>query len=54
MASNYTMVFHINHKIQEFFLKIKELPYYRRYLTDESSKTVVHDYLTPRLDYCNS
>ena len=42
MDSNYTMVSHINYKIQESFLKIRELSYYRRYLTDESSKTAVH------------
>ena len=54
MDSNYTMVSHINHKVQESFLKIRELSYYRRYLTDESSKTAVHAYVTSRLDYCNS
>ena len=35
MDSNYTMVSHINHKVQESFRKIRELSYYRRYLTDE-------------------
>ena len=54
MDSNYTMVSHINHKVQESFLKIRELSYYRRYLTDESSKTAVHAYVTSRLDYFNS
>ena len=54
MDSNYTMVRHINHKVQESFLKIRELFYYRRYLTDESSKTAVHAYVTWRIDYCNS
>ena len=54
MDSNYTMVSHINHKVQESFLKIRELSYYLRYSTDESSKTAVHAYVTSRLDYCNS
>ena len=54
MGSNYTMVSHINHKVKESFLKIRELSYYRRYLTDESSKPAVHAYVTSRLDYCNS
>ena len=54
MDSNYTMVSHINHKVQESFLKIRELSYYRRYLTDESSKTAAHAYVTSRPDYCNS
>ena len=53
MDSNYTMVSHINHKVQEPFLKIRELSYYRRCLTDESFKTAVHAYVTSRLDYCN-
>ena len=54
MDSNYTMVSHINHKVQESFLKIRELSYYRRYLTDESSNNAVHAYVTSRLYYCNS
>ena len=54
MDSNYTMVSHINRKVQKSFLKIRELSYYRRYLTDESSKTAVHAYVTSRIDYCNS
>ena len=53
MDSNYTMVYHINNKVQEPFHKIRELSYYRGYLTDESSKTAVHAYVTSRLDYCN-
>ena len=54
MDSNYTMVSHINHNVQEYFLNIRELSYYRRYLTDQSSKTAGHAYVTSRLDYCNS
>ena len=54
MDSNYTMVSNINHKVQETFLKIRELSYYCWYLTVESSKIAVHAYATSRLDYCNS
>ena len=36
------------------WLKLRELSYFRRYLTDESTKTAVHAYITSRLDYCNS
>ena len=53
MDSNYTTVSHINHKDQESFLTIRELAYYRWYLTDESSKTAVHAYAISRLDNCN-
>ena len=49
-----TMVSLINHKVQDYSLKIRELSYYLRYLTDESSKTAVHAYVTFILDYCNS
>ena len=54
MDSNYTMVSHINHKVQESLFKIRELSYYRRYLTDGSFKTAVHANVTSRLDYCSS
>ena len=40
-----TMVSHINHEVQESFLKIRELSSYRRYFIDESSKTAVHAYV---------
>ena len=36
MDSNYTMVSHINHKVQESLLRIRELSYYRRHFRDES------------------
>ena len=54
MDPNYTMVPHVNNLVRTAFLKIRELSYYRRYLTNESAKTAVHAYITSRLDYCNS
>ena len=50
----YTMAPHVNHMAQIAFLKIREISYFRRYLTDESTKTAVHAYITSKLDYCNS
>ena len=50
----YTMAPHVNHMAQMAFLKIREISYFRRYLTDDSTKTVVHAYITSKLDYCNS
>ena len=54
MDPNYTMVPHVNHLVCAAFLKIREISYYRRYLTKESAKSAVHAYITSRLDYCNS
>ena len=54
MDPTYTMNSHVSHLVQVAFLKLRELSYFRRYLTDESTKTAVHAYITSRLDYCNS
>ena len=54
MDPTYTMSSHVSHLVQVAFLKLRELSYFRRYLTDESTKTAVHAYITSRLDYCNS
>ena len=54
MDPTYTMSSHVSHLVQVAFLKLRELSYSRRYLTDESTETAVHAYITSRLDYCNS
>ena len=54
MDPTYTMSSHVSHLVQVAFLKLRELSYFRRYLTNESTKTSVHAYITSRLDYCNS
>ena len=54
MDPTYTMRSHVSHLVRVAFLKLRELSYFRRYLTDESTKTAVHAYITSRLDYCNS
>ena len=54
MGPTYTMSSHVSHLVQVAFLKLRELSYFRRYLTDESAKTAVHAYITYRLDYSKS
>ena len=54
MDPTYIMSSHVSHLVQVAFLKLRELSYFRRYLTDESTKTAVYAYITSRLDYCNS
>ena len=48
------MINHINHLVSLAFLKIREIYFHRRYLTKESLETLVHAYITNRVDYCNS
>ena len=45
---------HINRIVSVAFLKLREISYYRRYLNTETLKTLVHAYVTSRIDYCNS
>ena len=56
LDENLNMTRHINDIVKMAFLKLRELSYYRRYLSKESLNTVliVHAYVTPRIDYCNS
>ena len=51
---NLNMINHINHLVSLAFLKIREIYFHRRYLTKESLETLVHAYITNRVDYCNS
>ena len=51
---NLNMSNHVNHIVSLAFLKIRELYFHRRYLTQESLKILVHAYITNRVDYCNS
>ena len=45
---------HVDRTVQAAFFKLREIAYYRRFLTVNSLKTLVHAYVTSRLDYCNS
>ena len=45
---------HVDCTVQAAFFKLREISYYRRFLTMHSLKVLVHAYVTSRLDYCNS
>ena len=45
---------HVDNTVRAAFFKLREIAYYRRFLTPDSLKTLIHAYITSRLDYCNS
>ena len=45
---------HVKNIATSAFLKIREIAYYRKFLTFESAKTLIHAYVTGIIDYCNS
>ena len=49
-----SMTKHVTCVIQSAFLKIREISYYRKYLSPDATKTLIHAYITSRVDYCNS
>ena len=53
MDDNFTMEPHINNIMRAAFFKIREISYYRRFLTPLCAKTLIHAYITSKLDYCN-
>ena len=53
MDDNFTMEPHINNIMRAAFFKIREISYYRRFLTPSCVKTLIHAYITSKLDYCN-
>ena len=53
MDTKFTMVPHINNTMRAAFFKIREISYYRKFLTMPCAKTLIHAYITSRLDYCN-
>ena len=53
MDSNFAMEPHINNIMRAASFKIREMSYYRRFLTPSCAKTLIHAYITPKLDYCN-
>ena len=44
---------YINNAMQIAFLKIRQISYYRKFLTPSAAETLIHAYITSRLDYCN-
>ena len=53
MYSIFIMEQHINDIMRPAFFKIREISYYRRFLTSSCVKTLIHAYITSKLDYCN-
>ena len=53
MDNHLLMTAHISNVVKTAFLKIREISYYRRFLTSSATKTLIHAYVTSRLDYCN-
>ena len=54
MDEHLTLFTHVNSIVRSAFLKIREISYHRRFLTLDSTKTLMHAYVTSRVDYCNS
>ena len=53
MDNHLSMTPHISNVVRNAFLKIREISYYRKFLTPSATKTLIHAYVTSRLDYCN-
>ena len=53
MDTKFTMEPHITKIMQIAFLKIRQISYYRKFLTPSAAKTLIHAYIMSRLDYCN-
>ena len=53
MDKHLTMSPHIQNTVRNAFFKIREISYYRRFLTSSATKSLIHAYVTSRLDYCN-
>ena len=51
---NLTMTNHVNNVVSTAFMKLRELYFYRRFLTKDSLIVLVHAFITSRVDYCNS
>ena len=53
MGTKFTTEPHVTKIMQIAFLKIRQILYYRKFLTPSAAKTLIHAYITSRLDYCN-
>ena len=48
-----SMESHVNNVVKSAFHKLREIAYFRKYLTTDAAKTLIHAYVTSRVDYCN-
>ena len=53
MDTKFTMEPHITKMMQIASLRIRQISYYRKFVTPSAAKTRIHTYITSRLDYCN-
>ena len=53
METKFTMEPHITKIMPIAFLKIRQISYYQECLTPSAAETLIHAYITSRLDYCN-
>ena len=53
MDTKFTMEPHTTKIMQIAFLKIRQISYHRKFLTPSAAKTLIHAYITSRLDYYN-
>ena len=53
MDTKFTMEPRINMTMQIVFMKIRNFFYYRTFFTPSAAKTLIHAYISSRLDYCN-
>ena len=53
MDDHLNMSSHISNVVKTAFLKLREISFYRKFLTTSATKTLVHAYITSRLVYCN-
>ena len=53
MDTKFTMEPHITKIMQIAFLKIRQISYYRKFLTTSATETLIHAYITSKLDYCS-
>ena len=49
-----TMSAHVAHLAQSCFYQLRQLRVIRRFLTTDAARTLVHAFISSRLDYCNS
>ena len=54
LDSSLSMESHVNAVVKACYFQIRSLSKIRKYLTDDSAKSLVHAYVTSRLDNMNS
>ena len=45
---------HVNKTVQSVFFQLRRLSHIRKFLTQDATETLIHAFVSSRLDYCNS